>query len=357
MRYIEFDGERELSIEEKARIANCPFGILKQGNQIVLLKQFRFRTALDSGEGKYAYERIKTYSGLRELFLDFRYSREWFCYVREETVSEIDYVIDSVYFLRSEVARKYLPSQKYTLFRQFNRCHTRTKQNEVRTVSFLPYLYGALEQEDSYNNVFPESYDDWLEYIDSKKYYLPDDNIYILNNCDDVLWWVTEQIIYHNQEIMICSVCGAYYIGANSSQKFCSKKCFQENRAVGRFCGDKNIQNLYMAIYQSFRRKIQSKLRYCYADALLEDADIILAFLSSEEQKAATKEGYLTSNDFKHIKHAFDKDYRAKYDRFKKAILEKNEAQYSEMEVKNSRNELSSWLEKVKKQLSQFQHY
>ena len=81
------------------------------------------------------------------------------------------------------------------------------------------------------------------------------DPLLVFNDGDEVLWWATEQIIHHNQGISKCAVCQSYFAGMNSMQKYCSTKCFQNNRAVGKFCGDEEIQKMYMAIYQFFRRK------------------------------------------------------------------------------------------------------
>ena len=347
---MEFGITWDFDVADRLELDRHPFCIMTQGNRLILAKKAVFNI---NGKTINIFVRIHTYSGIRDLFADFFYRKEWYCHVSEKTIREIDQVIQSVYFLKSKFMWRYSPSQRYTLFRQFNRRPV-CMPKQLMTVSFRgDFARVAAEKEKGLPMGEPKTYEEGLEFAARLDYDLPECDLLVFNDGDEVLWWATEQILHHNQEISKCAICQSYFVGMNSMQKYCSTKCFQSNRAVGKFCGDEEIQKLYMAIYQLFRRKINSKSVYIYATPSGE-TDIIRPFFPPSKKRDTLEDMNASAGDFEVAMKIFQKEYRERYDLYKNAVLRQKDGALSMEEVEFYRNELHNWLLNVKEQLSGF---
>lgn len=328
---------------DQANFDPSPFWVLSQNEKITLGKRYK------SGKLRVMI-RLNTYENIWGLFAEFFYKRPWYCHISEETDTKIKTIIDRIY--APPFTHIYTSSQRYALYRQFTKHQLQLPADHIPT-PFLHELSNSGLIEGAPCLPIPQTYEEGLEQAFQLKYDLPDSDILIFNNSESVLWWALERIISRNQEISKCEICQSYFIASTPNQRYCSRQCFQNNRAIGKYCGDKEIERAYMALYQWFYRRSNSKQEYIY-NASLDKSDIITKLLPERKKNVPIAELRLSASDFEFMMSKFQEEYNERYLPFKNAIQKQKDGEFdssNDETVNLLRNALYSWLTDAKAQL------
>lgn len=292
------------------------------------------------------------FSSIDDLFFALLYQRHpCFCFT-DECINQINLEISDVYFNSSLYKEKLTPQQRHSLYRYFEN-NRPEKLIYKQSPSFD--LFDATSKADLSS---PNTYFEALE--SARKLNFQPREIYslIFQNGEDLIYWAFRKVIDTNREIGFCPTCKKYFLEQTTKQKYCSKACYRNRKKEGSFCGDTTIQNNYQAIDKVFRRKFKSKSYYSYnSNSFTDNFNELLLFsrFHNPEKHDTPTAAIFSSDDYKTIKKAYEKEFNARYSVFRDCYRRHCTNLLSDLRFSDEQQALYSWQNNVRLLLDSFE--